>query len=514
MVTNRIDNAKRNIFWGILSRILLLVCPFILRTIMIYIMGIEYAGLGNLFTSILQILSLSELGIGSALVFCMYKLISENDIKTVNALLLFYKRCYTIIGSFLIVIGLTTTPFVSYLISGEYPSNINIYILYLIYILNSSFSYFFAGYKRVIFAACQRLDIESKYTMFITVLQYSVQILVLLLYKSYYIYIIILPISTILTNILLNKAVKREFPQFHPEGKISSEYLILIKEKVIGIIFQKIGTAVLTSVDSIIISMYLGLSILGIYNNYIFVISALFSILNAILLAIIPSIGNCIATENINKNKKNFYKFNFIYCLIISWCSTCLFVLYQPFMNLWLGKSLGDNALLPCGILIGLTLYFYVLKMGDIVHAYKEGKGLWSQAKLIPIIAAMINLILNVCSVKYIGLYGVVFSTVISVLLVYFPADSYILFKYYFNDKKGWKKFLLTQLNSIIIAIFVTVIVSFICNFEFNDALINMLIKTVVCSISTTLIYIAIYHKTKLFKEMKKFVWYDLLKKR
>lgn len=513
-MSNRISNARRNIIWSVLNSIVLLVFPFFLRTVMIYTLGIEYAGLGNLFTSILQILSLSELGIGSALVFCMYQPMAEKDVKTIRALLKFYKSCYFIIGTVILLAGVLITPFIQHLVKGDYPSEINIYVLYLIYLINTCISYFFCGYKRVLFAASQRLDLESKFVMIITVIQYLLQILILIKFKNYYLYIILLPLCTLATNVLLNKVLIKSFPTYYPEGKIDNEFLSVIKKKVTGIMFQKIGTVVLTSVDSIVISMYFGLTVLGVYNNYYFVISALFSILNAILVSIIPSIGNSIVLENIEKNKNDFYMFNFIYIFIISWCTTCLFVLYQPFMDVWIGKSLGENGLLSNGIVAVLSLYFYVLKMGDIVHVYKEGIGLWEQAKYIPIISALINLILNLVSVNYIGLYGVIISSIVSVMFIYVPANTYVLYKNYFGNMKECIIYLISQLKYLAVSMGMTLLISIICSFNIDNVFINFIIKTLICIMLTSISYIVVYSKNKYFNEMIKFFKKIILKRK
>lgn len=511
---NRTDNSKRNIIWGVLNRFVLLICPFILRTIMIYIMGTEYAGLGNLFNSILQILSLSELGIGSALVYFMYNPMSQNDIDRVNKLLNFYRRSYYCIGTVILIAGIITTPLIKYLINGGYPADINIYTLYLIYIANTCAGYFFWGYKRSIFYADQHTDIESKVSTVFTIIQYFFQISILFLTKNYYIYILVLPVTTILSNIILGYVADKKYPMYKAEGKIEKSTFHEIKNKVGGIVLQKIGTAVLTSVDNIVISAFLGLNILTIYNNYIFVITALFSFLNVILLSIIPSIGNSIVIESVDKNLNDFKKFNFLYIFVISWSVTCLYVLYQPFMKVWMGGKMGSEAILGNGMIVFLCLYFYVLKIGDIVHAYNEACGLWEKRKFINVAASAINLILNLTLVKYIGLYGILISTIISVVFITFPADSYVLFKYYFKNLNKWKNFIIQQLKHLLIATFVTALVGYLCSFNMSNVIVDLCVKTVIVCILGVIFYVVIYLKNDQFKPCYNFLKENILRRK
>ncbi|WP_455719568.1 lipopolysaccharide biosynthesis protein [Agathobacter sp.] len=510
----RTKNSKRNILWGILNRLVLLVCPFVLRTVMIYVMGTEYVGLGNLFNSIIQILSLSELGIGSALVYFMYKPISENDIEKVNRLLNFYKKSYYVIGVVILLAGIVTTPCIKFLINGDYPTDINIYGLYLIYIANTCAGYFFWGYKRSILYAGQHTDIESKVSTVFTIIQYVLQISILFITKNYYVYIIVLPMTTIISNIVLGRVVDKKYPQYYAKGKIDRDTFQLVKSKVGGIVLQKIGTAVLTSVDNIVISAFLGLKILTIYNNYVFVITALFSVLNVILLSIIPSIGNSIVVESRKKNWGDFQKFNFLYNFVISWAVTCLFVLYQPFMRLWMGDKLGSNALLRNDIVALLCVYFFVLKLGDIVHAYNEACGLWEKRKFINIIASLLNLVLNIVLVNQIGLYGILISTIVSVIFVSIPADSYVLFKYYFNDTQKWKLFIAKQFYHFLIAAIGTSVISLICSYELKSSFANFFIKASIVCVLSLVFYTVAYYKNVQFKKCCKFIKYSLVRRK
>ena len=155
-------NAVRNIFFGAVFKIITLLGPFIIRTMILWIMGSEYIGLNSLFTSILSFLSLAELGVGSALVYSMYKPIAEDDQDMICALLNLYRKMYRIIGMIILGVGLLLLPFLNKLVKGEAPADVNLYILYLIYLFNTVISYVMFAYKQSLLTAFQRSDIISK----------------------------------------------------------------------------------------------------------------------------------------------------------------------------------------------------------------------------------------------------------------------------------------------------------------------------------------------------------------
>ena len=189
MKINRSQNAVRNIAFGVLVKIYNLFVPFIIRTVMIYTLGMQYLGLNSLFVSVLSVLNLAELGVGSAMVFSMYKPIAEDDKGTICALMRLYKIYYRIIGLIILVIGLLLTPFIPKLISGTLPEGMDVYILYLMNLAATVITYWLFAYKNCLLSAHQRSDITHKINMIVLTVQYGIQIIVLVLVKNYYIYI-------------------------------------------------------------------------------------------------------------------------------------------------------------------------------------------------------------------------------------------------------------------------------------------------------------------------------------
>lgn len=498
---SRTANASRNIVWGVLYKLISLGMPFITRTVMIYTLGMKYVGLSSLFTSILQVLSFAELGIGSALVFSMYKPMAEEDDKKVCALLKFYRRAYRMIGSIILILGLFMLLFLDKLIAGTIPKDINIYVLFLIYLINNVLGYYLFAYKQSLFTASQRTDMISKIASVLQFISSIVQICALVLARNYYLYVLVIPVITCINNILIGVLTDKYYPQYKCKGEIDKDELHSIEKKVGGMVFQKIGGIVLSSVDTIVISAFLGLTSLALYQNYYYIITALFGFLTVFMQSIIAGIGNSIVAETVEKNYKDFKKFNFIYNWIVTWCSVCLLCLYQPFMKIWVGS---DN-MLGFEMVVLFTVYFFVHKWCDMLYVYQEACGIWWETKFVPLIAAVVNLVVNIILVQIIGLSGILISTIVAIIFIYDTGYAKVLFKTYFKDvSSGLKRYWLRQLLYIFTAIFVGIITIIGCNIIiFQTTIFQLLYNGVVCIFIPNLIFILFWRKCPEFDYSK-----------
>ena len=279
MKINRTKNTIKSILSGILNKILVLILPFMVRTIFIRTLGIEYLGLNSLFTSILNVLNLAELGVGSAITFSMYKAIANDNESEICALENYYKKMYKYIGIIILIIGILILPFITKFCNNDIPANVNIYILYILYLLNTVISYFLFSYKTSILQAHQKVYIINNVNTIVKVCMNIFQMIFLLLGKDYYIYVIIIIIATIIENVINAIIVNKKYPAYVPKGNIDDVEKKGITKKVKALFFYKVGGVVLNSIDSIIISRFLGLMVLGKYNNYYYVITTLFGFL-------------------------------------------------------------------------------------------------------------------------------------------------------------------------------------------------------------------------------------------
>lgn len=429
MITNRVLNSKRNIIWGMINKVVIILIPFIIRTILIKKLGADYLGLSSLFSAILQVLSLTELGFSSTVIFCLYKPIAENDTNLICALMNLFKRVYFVIGLIVFIIGLGISPFLPHLIKGTWPIDINIYILYYIYLTNTGIGYLLYGYKSVMLIAHQRNDIEMKITTLVYLVQYAVQIGTVIVFRNFYVYAACFLFFTILGNLARSLIVDRMYPQYKCKGILPMSQIDTIKKKVVGAFVQKLCATTRNSLDSIFLSAFLGLTTVTIYGNYYYILSSVHGLLSVIVIGITASVGDSIARESREKNLYDLGKFSFIYAILAGWCTACMLCIYQPFMKIWVGEDL----MFPISTVAIFCVYFYSLTIGDIRSVYMTGAGLWWEGRYRSIAETIANIALNWILGVLFGVNGIILATVISILLINFLWGTKIIFKYYFN---------------------------------------------------------------------------------
>lgn len=492
----RTKNATRNIFYGVLLKAYQIFVPFLMRTAMIYLMGVQYLGLNSLFSSILQVLNLAELGVGAAMVYSMYKPIAEDDFTTICALMKLYKIYYRVIGTVIAVVGIALTPFIPRLISGDIPPEINIYILYLLNLGATVLSYWLFAYKNSIFQANQRTDVVSKVTLVTNTIQYGLQIFVLWVFHDYYFYVIVMLLTQALTNIITAICADRLYPDFRPRGNVEKEKIREINQRIIDLFTSKIGGVIYDSADTIVISAYLGLTVLAVYQNYFYILNAITGFIGVIFAACTAGIGNSIIVETKDKNFNDFKKFTFIICWISGFCSCCLLCLYQPFMELWVGK----NLMLDFSAVICFVIYFFIRQLNALFNLYKDASGMWREDKFRPLVAAMTNLALNLILVQVIGIYGILLSTVLAILCVGMPWLMHNLFTIIFEKEKLIS--FLKLLGTYCLIVLISCVASyFICSFVDVGLIPTLLIRGILCCIIPNLFYFFIYGRTTEYQE-------------
>ncbi len=498
MKIERTKNATRNIIWGVTEKIITILLPFTTRTILIKVLGAEYLGLNSLFTSILQVLSISELGISSAIVFSMYKPIAEDNNELLSALLNLYRKVYVIIGTVILTAGLAIMPFLPRLIAGENDTNVNIYVLYLVYLSNTVLSYFLFAYKQALFSAYQRNDLISKRSALVSFISNGLQIALLLIFKNYYLYVIIIPVATIITNILNALLAKKMYPNVKCKGLVSASEKKEIKKRIVGLLSFKIYGVVYTSVDTIVISSFLGLIPLAIYNNYFYVQTAISGFLTIITASITAGIGNKMITNSKEDNYVDFMNFTFINGWISSWCAVCLVVLYQHFMKTWVGEDLS----FPFATMVLVVLFFYLSRVTTMSFTYREAAGLWWQDRFRPLVATGVNLLLNIVLVRFIGMNGVLLSTVVCTVFINVPWGTIVLFNNYF--KRSPKEYFVRIILYVLLTAIVSSVTLLICNCLPSFGWGIMIIKMVLCIIVPNLLFWLIFKHFKEYSYFKK----------
>lgn len=418
MIIDRKRNAIRGTISGFILKIYQLIIPFVIRTIFIYTLGIEYLGLNGLFVSILQVLNLAELGISSALVFSMYKPIVDNDKEKICGLMRLYREYYRIIGLVVLVIGTALIPFLPNLINGEVPNDINLYVIYLMNLSATVLSYGLFAYRNCLFNAYQRNDIVSLITIAVSTVKYGLQIVVLIFLKNYYAYLAIEIVYQIALNIVIALYSKKYFPELAPTGRVSKEDKLAINKKVRDLFTAKLGNVITTSVDTIVISAFLGLKVLAIYQNYYYVLNAVISLYIIFFEACKAGIGNSLIVKSEDENCSLLYNMNYIVFLTLCICCCCMLNSYDPFMLIWIKDK---TLILDSSLVFMFVLYLIAYIVPRTLIVFKDAGGIWKEDRLRPLITAMTNLTVNLLLVQRIGLYGILASTIFSYLVVSFP---------------------------------------------------------------------------------------------
>lgn len=503
----RTKNSVRNMIWGILNKIVSLLLPFLIRIVIINVLGKEYLGLNNLFTSILNVLNLAELGVGSAMVYSMYKPIAMGEKDQICSLLSLYKKFYNIIGLVILGVGLLLIPFLPYLIKDE-PASINIPALYIIFLIDTALSYLLFAYKSSLLTAHQRTDVISNIGTCIHLILNILQIIILIIFKNYYLYIILKPIFTIINNICFEVITNRMYPDYKATGNINNPFKSEIFSRVIALIGHKIGQTVVSSADSLVISAFLGLGVLAVYSNYYYIIFFVVSITSIIFNGMLAGIGNSLIVETKEHNYRLFLNINFVSCWMISWCTTSLFCLLQPFMFLWM----GEDMLLSNSSLLCIVIYFYTWQFRTTGLFFKDAAGMWKDDFCKPYVAAIINLIANILLVKVIGINGVFISTIICMVGINFPWETYVLFKKLF--KTSPISYIVKQVLYSILTLIACIVSYYLCDAitKSNYNIISLLTRLVICLIVPNCLFLLFFHRTKEFEFVKQKITQLLLK--
>ena len=490
-------NAKRNIIAGIANKLALILCPFVTRTIIQYTLGAEYLGLDSLFSSVISILSLSELGFGTAVVYHMYRPVAENDTETVCALLNFYKKVYRCIGIVILVAGLALIPFLPHLISGTYPEGLDLVLLYLIYLFNASVSYFMYAYMSSLLVVYQREDINSSINMTVTLLLNSSQIVMLYAFRDYYLFTLMMPVFTIVNNLRIAYMVRKMFPQYRCRGILPASLIKDIWQRVGGAFLSKVCAVSRNAFDSIFISMFSGLAVTAVYNNYYYVMHAISVMLSVITASFFGGVGNHVVKRTVEENFEELNLLNFIYMWISGWCTICLFCLVQPFMELWMGKRM----MFPLPAVGLLCLYFYLLCTGDMASIYSGINGLWWHRRYVSLMETAANFALNLILGKFFGVYGIIIATNITIFMCNFFWGIRITFKYYFQLSR-LKEYYRYHIKYALVTLFLCVLAYNICLLVPCGSVLGiLLVRFAVCVILPNAGYVVVYRKTDIFRQ-------------
>lgn len=490
----RMQNTLKNTLFAIIAQALTQVLNFINRTLFIYFLGINYLGVSGLFGNILSTLSLAELGIGSAIIYNMYKPLAEKNITKIKQLINFYKDAYRIIAAAVFIIGISLVPFLDFLMK-EKPDIPDLNLIYLLY-LAGTISTYLCAHKRSLIIADQKEYINTINNQLFAVIQAIIDGAVIVFTQNFVLYLFLRVIITTLSNINISLKVDRLYP-FLKEKKV---FLDLESKKNIykhmkAMMCHQIGGVVVLGKDNLLIAAFIGISFVGLYSNYLLITGTLITAIGLLFNSAIASVGNLNAAANAKKSYDIFRKMFFLNAVLYSIATVCLFNLLNDFIYLWIGKSFLLDGF--CTTLI--ILNFYIMYVRHTVQIFRNTMGLFYEDRFRPIIVVIVNLTFSIILSKAIGFPGILLGTFLSTACITVWWEPYILFKLGFRLEL--KKYFIEYFKFIAVIVVATLISYPVCQ-SFNS--VSWVIWIIKAGISISLSIFVIF---MFFRKSQEFIF-------
>lgn len=434
---SRFSNSVKNSAFALLSQMITIVLGFFSRRVFVECLSAEYLGISTAFTSILSILSLAELGVGSAIIYSLYKPIASQDNEKIKSLMKLYQRVYVAVGTLIFVVGVGLTPFLGAFVK-EMPQIEGVRLIYLLLVIQNASQYFFS-YKINFLSATQQGHIVQKFNIATTFVQVSLQIALLLILKDYYTYLAIGVLCPFIKNIFASIKVNRMYPFLREKAqKLEKSETKKIGENVGAIFIYKICQKLSATIDTVLISKMMGVIEVAIYSNYHLLISYVDMLFVNVFGAITPSIGNFMTCDDDHKKRELFSALQLVYYWVGTYLAVGLIVLFNPFIELWLGA----DYLFPQSIVLALVVSITLTNFQRPCSLVRDSNGLFKYGKLRPLFMSIINVVTAIILANFMGTIGVVLGTCIAKAVTVVWYDPYIVYKH--TLKKGLTKYFVT----------------------------------------------------------------------
>ena len=423
---DRAGTITKNVKYAVVGELLLAVLKFLSRRVFVLLLGREYLGLNGLFADVLSMLSLAELGFSVSITYSLYRPVAQGDTEMIKSLVRLYRQVYRAVGLLVLAAGLSLTPFLGFFVK-EMPKDIsNIPLIYVLNLVNASVSYFFA-YKSTLLFVHQKKYIETSIRAAVSLAATAAQIGVLLLTRNYLYYLCLAIAATVVQNVAVGAEADRIFPYLREKEvrPLPAEILGEICRNVQAMLLHRIGTVAVFNTDNLLISKFVGVVSAGLYSNYMMIRGFLNLLINALFDAIAPGLGSLAATETEEHRRTAFRRLHFFSAWLFGWMSICLFCLYDPFIDIWL----GEGYLLPKKAVLLIVLNFYVNSMRIPVNNTKGVLGLFGEDRYKSILEAVSNLAVSAVLAQRWGVEGIIAGTLISTLAFPFWWEPLVLYR-------------------------------------------------------------------------------------
>lgn len=493
MEQSRTFFAKRNVIFGFLGKLLVIVLEFFSRAVFIKFLGEELLGINGVFTNVIQILSLAELGMANVVNFSFYKPLAENDSNRITALVSFYRTVYNIIAVAVGAIGICLIPFLKYLINTDIDIP-NLPVIYIIFLAETVFSYLFV-YKASLMNAAQRGYVVAKYDMVINVIRTGLQIAAVAIFRSIELYLIVKVIFSIGINWIVAKRVEKDYPFVNKKGvSLSKAEKKSITDVIRSGFVYKISGVLLNSTDNILISMIVGTVMVGHLSNYGTIIMGISSIYIIIFSNLTAGVGNLVSTET---KERKLEVFNILLC-VSAWMaivfSLCFLLLSGEFITLWL----GSNFVIDKASVLMKVLMLYCSCALQPVYSFREALGLYQKTKYVMLIAAVLNIVLSIVMGIAWGMAGILAASLISMLVTYLWYEPVVLYRDCFGISA--KSYFMKRLKEIAALALGIVVLGYLSDMWVADSWLSWLLKGCVLFVVTNAYCLLLFYRTEGFK--------------
>lgn len=462
------------------------------------VLGDAYNGVGSVFTNLLMIFSLADLGVGTAIIYSLYKPLAEGDQLKIRQLMGLYARAYNIIGAAIIGLGLIVYPFLDVIIKLDTPLP-DMTLIYALFVLGTASSYFFV-YKSSLIIADQKNYIFTNVTYLTSIINYALQIAVIIIYKSYVIALSIQVVTNVIQNLILMYIANKKYPYI--KGSIAEKLPDEDRKKIFSnigsIVFYRIGAVVTNGTNSIVISAFVNTIAAGLYLNYMLIINTIKNIVLQVFKSTQASVGNLNTIDDRDRLYAVYEMINFANFVIIGFCSVCFYVLLNPFVHFWLGMS----RVLTMHTVFWLVLGFYLTGIRNPSQMFRETMGVFRQGRWVPLIGAIANVGVSLVLVQFFGIDGVLMGTVISTLAVLLWWEPLVLHRHGFN--RSIKTYYRKQIIYFVVTVAMVGSTYYLADVVFYGTdFIHIVGRLAICLIVPTAFIVAFFSRTMEYRELK-----------
>ena len=498
----RIQKAGKNIIFGYISNLVILLVNFIQRTVFIYVLGRTFSGVNETYTSVLSVLSLAELGIGTALNYSLYKPVAERDIEKIKSYMRFYKKAYLTIAGVIAAAGIAISPFLKLFLKN--PGNLTVKELtlyYYLFLFNTVISYFVA-YKYSLSNAEQKNYIQTNIATLTKIAAATVQITVLLLFRNFLFYLLAQSVVEFLQKIFVTLYMNRLYPYLRDKDvkKLTPQETRIVASKTKALICHKVGDVARLQTDTLVISSFVNVDTSAVVGNYLYIITYVGNFVNIIFDSVISGFGNVVATESKERQYLLFKVYRFFACWLFGFGAVGFFHLLTPFIGgIWLRD---DGWTLPQMTVTLLVTDFYLKGGRTVLLNFKIASGLFEQDRFLPLVQGAVNLGVSIALVQKIGVTGVYVGTLVSGILANLIRPG-IIYRACFDKKAG--AYFKDSLKYIGVILAVGAVAAPIRHMIMGEVTIfTFALMVIVITLLYNLVFLAVFHRTEEFSYLWK----------